>query len=70
MNQKQYIKNMCNNGREAMVLSNKEEKVLKQTKLRNLKRKYAKIIQHADLIEEAIEIKADIDQLQKELKLM
>ena len=53
-----------------MTLSHKEETVMKQTRLRNLKRKYAKIIQHADLIEEAIELKADIDQLQKELKLM
>ena len=59
---------MYNNRREAMVLSNKEEKVLKQTKLRNLKRKYAKIIQHADLIEECIELKSEIDGLERELR--
>lgn len=35
----------------------KETKVFKETKLRNLKRKYAKIVQHADLNEEAIELK-------------
>lgn len=51
-------------------MNNKEEKVYKQTRLRNLKRKYAKIIRHSDLTEHAIELKADIDQLEKELKLM
>ena len=51
-----------------MALSEKETRVLKQTRLRNLKRKYAKMIQHPDLIEECIELKADIDALQKELK--
>ena len=45
----------------------KEKRTYKQTKLRNLKRKYAKIKQHADLVEEAIELKADIDTLEKEL---
>ena len=53
-----------------MVLSKQEKKVMKQTRLRNLKRKYAKIIRHSDLTEHAIELKADIDQLEKELKLM
>ena len=53
-----------------MTLSPKEQRVLKQTKLRNLKRKYAKISQHADLGEEAIELKADIDALERELSAM
>lgn len=44
-----------------------ERKVYLQTKLRNLKRKYAKIIQHADLGEEAIEIKCEIDAIEREL---
>ena len=47
-----------------------EQKVFLQTRLRNLKRKYAKIIQHAEFAEEAISLKADIDQIEKELKLM
>lgn len=51
-------------------MNDKERKVYYETRLRNLKRKYAKIIQHADLGEEAIELKADIDTLEKELKLM
>ena len=50
-----------------MVLSDKEQKVLKETKLRNLKRKYAKMIQHADLLEDCIELKAEIDGLEREL---
>lgn len=42
-------------------------KILLETRLRNLKRKYAKVIQHSDLIEEAIDLKADIDSIEKEL---
>ena len=45
------------------------ERVMKQTRLRNLKRRYAKMIAHADLLEECIELKADIDQLERELKM-
>lgn len=43
------------------------ERVMKQTRLRNLKRRYAKMIRHADLLEECIDLKADIDQLEMEL---
>ena len=49
---------------------NPSEKVFKQTRLRNLKRKYNKLLQHGELTEEAIETKADIDQLERELKLI
>lgn len=52
------------------TLTPKEERVLKETRLRNLKRKYAKITQHPDLTEEAIELKADIDYLAKEIEMM
>jgi hypothetical protein len=41
-----------------------------ETKLRNLKRKYSKVIQHADLTDMAIELKAEIDGLEKEIELM
>lgn len=51
-----------------MGLSEKEQITLKKTKLRNLKRKYAKTIQHPDLTEQAIELKAEIDGLERELK--
>ena len=50
-----------------MALSEKEKRVYKETKLRNLKRKYSKMIRHADLLEECIELKCDIDALEREL---
>lgn len=48
-------------------MNNKEHRIYLQTKLRNLKRKYSKIVRHADLGEEAIELKADIDSIEREL---
>ena len=51
-----------------MVLTDKEKKLIKQTRLHNLQRKYSKMIQHADLIEECIELKSEIDGLERELK--
>ena len=50
-----------------MALSEKEKRVYKETKLRNLRRKYAKMVQHPDLTEQCIELKADIDSLEREL---
>ena len=53
-----------------MIFMNaKEEKVFKETKLRNLKRKYSKMIQHSDLGEDAIDLKCEIDSLERELNL-
>ena len=46
---------------------NKERKTLLETRLRNLKRKYAKVIQHSDLKEDAIELKCEIDSIKREL---
>jgi hypothetical protein len=46
-----------------------EQKIFLETRLRNLRRKYSKIIQHADLGEEAIDLKADIDQIERELAM-
>ena len=37
-------------------MSPKEKRVLLETRLRNLKRRYAKMIQHPDLVEECIEL--------------
>ena len=50
-----------------MVLSDKEKRVLNKTHLRNLKRRYSKLIQHPEFAEECIELKADIDALEKQL---
>ena len=48
-------------------MNERERKAFLKAKLRNLKRKYAKIVQHGDLMEETIELKADIDALEREL---
>lgn len=44
-----------------------ETKIFLQTKLRNLKRKYAKVIQDPALTEEAIDLKAEIDSITMKL---
>ena len=43
------------------------DKVYLQTRLRNLERKYAKMIQHADLLTETEEIDAEIKAIKKQL---
>ena len=51
-------------------MSDKKRKAFLKVRLRNLKRRYAKICQHADLGEDAIDIKADIDSIERELSAM
>ena len=46
----------------------KEQRVFLETRLRNLKRKYAHVINHAELTETAISLKADIDYIEKQLR--
>ena len=48
-------------------MNDRERKAFLKSKLRNLKRKYTKIIQHADFAEEAIELKAEIDGIERDL---
>ena len=48
-------------------MTDKERKLLLETRLRNIKRKYAKIIQHPDLAEECIDLKCEIDSIEREL---
>jgi len=48
-------------------MEDKERKVLLETRVRNLKRKHAKMIQHSDLIEEAIEIDREIKSIEKQI---
>ena len=48
-------------------MTDKEREVFLKTKLRNLKREYAKVIQHPDLTEHAIDLKAEIDGIEREL---
>ena len=51
-------------------MTDRERKAYLKARRRNLKRKYAKLIQHSDCMEETIEVKADIDAVERELKLM
>ena len=50
-----------------MTLKVDERKAYLQVRLRNLKRRYAKIKEHADLAEETIELKCEIDSIEREL---
>ena len=45
-------------------MSPQEEKVYKETRLRNLKRKLAKLSQHADMTDEYLETKKLIKELE------
>ena len=47
-----------------------ERKAFLKVRMQNLKRKYAKVIEHAEMTEEAIDLKAEIDSIERELKLM
>ena len=48
-----------------MSLPEHERKALLNARLRNLKRKYAKLIQRPEMVEECLELKADIDALEQ-----
>ena len=47
-------------------MNKQQEKVFNETKIRNLKRRYVKCINEGE-IEEAIDLKMEIDQLQKRI---
>lgn len=44
-----------------------ERKVYLETRIRNLERRFAKMIAHADLVDESLVIKSEIDSLKLEL---
>lgn len=48
-------------------MNERERKTLLEVKLRNLKRKYAKLIQHSSLVQEALEIKCEIDEIENQI---
>ena len=50
-----------------MTLTDKEKRTLKETQLRNLKRRYAKMSNHSELCDECIELKHEIDALESEI---
>ena len=47
-------------------MNKQQEKVLNETRIRNLKRRYVKCMDKGE-IEDAIDIKLEIDQLQKRI---
>ena len=47
-------------------MDKQQEKVFNETRIRNLKRRYIKCVNEGE-IEEAIDIKLEIDQLQKRI---
>lgn len=49
------------------MLSDKEKRCFKETRLRNLKRRYSKMIQHSELTRDAIELKSEINVIEREL---
>lgn len=48
-------------------MNNVETKIFLQTRLRNLKRKYAKLSQHAELIDEYEEIGSEIKEVEAQI---
>ena len=54
------------NGIGDIVMNKQQEKVLNETRIRNLKRRYVQCIDQGE-IEDAIDIKMEIDQLQKRI---
>ena len=57
-----------------MMLTDKENKILKETQQRNtlryLKRLYSKLKEHPELVKECQELKTEIDSLEKELAMI
>ena len=51
-------------------LTDKEYRVYLETRLRNLKRRYSKLLQHADLVDEALDTKKQIQATEEELTSM
>lgn len=49
-------------------MNQREEKVFKETRLRNLERWFSKMIQHPELVEECMDIESEINALREELK--
>ena len=67
-NQRQ--RNTLLQGRDIMKNKLTKEDIIyrKKLNLKNMERKYAKLIQHSDMMEECIELKAEIDSLKRELQ--
>lgn len=51
-------------------MNSKEERVFLETRIRNLERWLSKMLSHADLVDECLEIKSEINSLKEDLKLV
>lgn len=49
-------------------MDEKQTRVFKETRLRNLQRHYAKLTQHPELSNLALDVKKEIETLEKELQ--
>ena len=56
----------CNGIKGGNVMNKQQEKVLNETRIRNLKRRCVQCIDNGE-IEEAIDLKMEIDQLKKRI---
>ena len=54
------------NKKDGIIMEKQQEKVFNGTRIRNLKRRYFQCIDQGE-IEEAIDLKMEIDQLQKRI---
>ena len=50
-------------------MNQEQEKVFLETKLRNLKRKYSRVIQHPDLTDTALELHREIENIENQLAM-
>ena len=55
--------------KQVIRLISNERRVLLETRLRNLRRRYVHLLQHADLMEEARETKREISEIETELAM-
>lgn len=56
--------------KQVIVLNNRETKVFLETRLRNLKRKNAKLSQCAEFAQEYLQIETEIQDIEEQLKLI
>ena len=54
--------------KQVIVMDEKQQRVFNETRLRNLKRTYAKLTQHADLTDSALALQKEIQILENQLQ--
>ena len=59
---------MVDEQQKQVIRMDDAEKIYMKTRIRNLERKYARLIQHADLTDMAVETKNEINTLKSKLQ--